>query len=166
MPSRTTTLRFVDLQKARADAGGAPGDLAAGGGDRAAGHHHGARAPGAGRVGRHRGIAVHDPDPGHVDAEDFVRDLRKRRLQALAVRMHADAKFQPAVGRDPRRRLLVAGHHRNAPAVVDRGAMGRLLAIGRDADADQPPVRLAMLPGASRRASMSIAATARRRDSG
>ena len=89
---------------------------------------------------------MHDPDLGHIDAEDFVRDLRQRGLEALAVRMHADAQFESAVGRDPRRGLLVSRHHRNAPAIVDRRAMRRLLAIDRKSPTPmQPSVRLAPL---------------------
>ena len=74
-----------------------------------------------------------------------MRDLRQRRLKALAVRMHADAQFEPAVGREPRRGLLVARHHGDAPAVINRRAVRRLLAIDRQADADQTAVRFALL---------------------
>ena len=135
----------VGLQQLRADLGGALGDLLAGHRHCAARHHHAARAPGAGRVRRHGGVAVHDLDLADVDAEDFVRDLRQRGLQALAVRLDADAQLKPAVGRQPRGRLLVARHHRDAPAVIDRGAVRGLLAIGRHADADQPAVGFAAL---------------------
>jgi hypothetical protein len=121
----------IRLQQLRTDLDRTLGDLLACGRHRATRHHHAARAPGAGRIGRHRGIAVHDLDPGHIDAEDFVGNLRKRGLQALAVRMHADAQFESAVRRDPRRGLLVSRHHGNAPAVVNRRSMRRLLAIDR-----------------------------------
>ena len=79
-------------------------------------------------------------------------DLRQRGFQALAVRVHADAQLQTAVGRQPRGRLLVSGHHRDAPAVIDRRAVRRLLAVDREADADPASVRLAaFLPRAHAR---------------
>ena len=83
---------------------------------------------------------MHDVDLCDVYAEDLVCDLRKRRLETLAVRMHADAKLETTVGRDARARLLVPRHHGNAPAGIDRRAVRRLLAINRHADADQPAV--------------------------
>ena len=83
---------------------------------------------------------------------DFVCDLREGRLKALAVRLRADAKLQHAVGRQAREALLVSRHHGNAPAVVDRRAVGRLLAEDGEADADSPAIGLAFfLPRAHRR---------------
>src|SRR6185436_19776139 len=85
-----------------------------------------------------------DVDLGSVDAEHFVRDLGERRLHPLTVRMHPDAEFEAAIRRQPGGRLFVTGHHRNAPAGIDRRAMRGLLAIDGDADADPAPVRLAL----------------------
>ena len=72
-----------------------------------------------------------------------MSDLGERGLEALAVRMHADANFETAVGRQARLRLLEAGNHRNAPPGVDRSAVRRLLAIDGEADADPAAVGLA-----------------------
>src|SRR5258708_16534481 len=57
--------------------------------------------------------------------------------------MHADPDLEPAVGRHPHLGLLMAGHHRNAPAGIDRRAVGGLFAIDRQTRADHPAVRLA-----------------------
>ena len=73
-----------------------------------------------------------------------MRDLRQRRFQALPMRMHADAQFEAAIRRQARGSLFVAGHHRNAPAGIDRGPVRGLLAIDREADADPAPVGLAL----------------------
>ena len=86
---------------------------------------------------------MHDLDRIRVDAEDLVGDLRERGLVPLAVRVGADAQLEAAVGREARGRLLVPRHHRDAPTGVDRGAVRRLLAEDREADAEQPAVRLA-----------------------
>ena len=59
----------IVLQQLGADARGAFAQLAAGGRDRAARHHHRARAPGAGGVRRHRRVAENDAHFGDVDAE-------------------------------------------------------------------------------------------------
>ena len=123
---------------------GALAQFAAGGCDRAARHHHRTRAPGAGRVRRHRGVAEDDAHLGDIDAQHLVGDLGQRRLHALPMRMHADPEFEAAIRRQPRGRLFVAGHHRNAPAGIDRGPVRGLLAIDRDADADPAPVGLAL----------------------
>src|SRR5690606_32043999 len=48
----------------------------------------------------------------------------------------------PSVRRQASGRLLVAGHHRDAPSRVDRCAVRPLLAIDRMPDPDQPPIRL------------------------
>ena len=72
-----------------------------------------------------------------------MRDLRERRLEPLAVRVRADAKLEHAVGRQARRALLVPRHHRNAPAVIDAGAVRGLLAEDREPHADAAAVRLA-----------------------
>ena len=127
------------------------GELAAGDGDRAAGHHHRARAPGPRRIGRHGGIAEDHADPRHGNAEDFMGDLGQRRFETLPMRMDPDAQFEAAVRRHSRARLLAARHHRNAPAGIDRRAMRGLLAIDREAEPDAAPVRLAFsLAGADR----------------
>ena len=81
--------------------------------------------------------------PSRLDAQNFMRNLGERRLHALTVRMHTDAQFQSAIRRQPRHGLLVTGHHRNAPARIDRSAVRRLLAIDREADADPAAVRFA-----------------------
>ena len=106
------------------------------GGHRTTRHHHAARAPGAGGVGREPGIAMNQAHVVGMDAEDLVGDLRQRGLQALAVRLRADAQLQHAVGRQARKALLMAGHHRDAPAEIDRGAVRALFAVDRDAHAD------------------------------
>ena len=105
-----------------------------------AGHHHRAGSPGAGRVGRQRGITMDNAHFGGVDAEDFMRDLGQRSLKTLAVRMHADPDFEPAIRRHARGGLLVARHHRNAPASIDGSTVRGLLAIDGKADANQPPI--------------------------
>src|SRR6185369_2529176 len=71
-----------------------------------------------------------------IDPEHRMRDLRQRCLHALPMRVRADAQLQYAVGSEPRRALLVARYHRDAPAVVDRGSVRGLLAVDREADAD------------------------------
>ena len=85
---------------------------------------------------------MHDAHLRRIDAENFVGDLSKRGLKTLTMRMHADSNFEPAVRRHARIGLLVSGHHRNAPAGIDRRAVRGLLAIDRKTDADQPSVRL------------------------
>ena len=80
-----------------------------------------------------------------------MRDLGERRFETLPMRMDADAQLEAAVRRQSRARLLAAGHHRNAPAGIDRRAMRRLLAVDREAEPDPAPVRLAFsLAGADR----------------
>ena len=133
--------RRIKLKKLGANSLGAFADLGACGRNRTTGHDHRARTPGAGRVGRERGIAVHDPHIFGFNAEDFIGDLSERGLEALTMRMHTHPDFEPAVGRHARIGLLVSWHHWNAPAGIDRGAVRGLLAIDREADADQPPVR-------------------------
>ena len=133
------------MQEFGADALGAFGNDLAGGADRTAGHHCRARTPGSGRIGRHRGIAVDEADFRGVDAENLVGDLGQRRLHALAMRLHTDPQFQPAVGRHACGCLLVSGHHRNAPAGVDRRAVRSLFAIDGKSKTDQPAVRFSGL---------------------
>ncbi len=138
---------WIELKQLGTDPFCTFGELGAGGRDRPAGPHHRTRTPGAGRVGGQGGIAVHDANLRGVDAENFMGDLGQRRFKTLAVRMHADTEFEAAVRRHPRIGLFKSGHHRNAPAGINRGAMRRLLAIDRDAGADQPPIGLpASLP--------------------
>ena len=64
--------------------------------------------------------------------------------KSLPVRVDADPQLQAAVGGEACCGLFVSGDHRNAPAVVHRRAVRRLLAIGRESDADQTSVRLAV----------------------
>ena len=73
-----------------------------------------------------------------------MRDLRHGGFHALAVRMHADANLEPAVRRHPHRRLVVARHDRQPPPGKHAGAVRGLLAVGREADADQAAVGLAL----------------------
>src|ERR1700716_2910077 len=73
---------------------------------------------------------------GGLDAEDFVRDLSQRRLETLAVRVNADTQFETAIRCQAGRSVLVARHHRDAPAVIDRSAVRALLAKYRKSDAD------------------------------
>ena len=131
------------LHQARCNVAQAFFNLAAGGGDSAAGHHGAARTPGAGRVGRQRRVAVDQAHAIRVYAQHLVGHLRQRGLQALAVRMRAYAQLQHAIGRQTRLALLMAGHHRDAPAVIDRRAMRALLAKNGQSDADFTAVGLA-----------------------
>ena len=85
---------------------------------------------------------MHQFDFRRVDTEHFVGDLRQRCLHALTVRVSANEQFEAAVRRHPRARLFVAGHHRYAPAGIDRRAVGALLAIDGMTDADQSSVWL------------------------
>ena len=107
------------------------------------GHHHAARGVGAGRERRRAGVAVHHPNLRESTPSTLVRDLRQRGLHALAVRVHADAHLEPAIGRHPHGRLVVARHQRQAPGGEHAGAVRRLLAIAGEADADQAAVGLA-----------------------
>ncbi len=133
----------IVLQQLCPDAPGAFAELAAGCRHCTTCHHHRARAPGASRIGRHRGVAEDDANLRDVYSQHFMRDLGQRRLHALPVRMHADPQFEAAVRGEPCRGLLVPRHHRNAPAGIDRGAVRGLLAIDGDADADAAAVSLA-----------------------
>ena len=126
-------------------------ELLAGLADRAAGHHDGARAPGAGGVRRGARVAEHDPDMRRRYAQHFAGDLGQGGFHALSMRMHATAHLEHAVGRAPNNRRLTPRHHRYAPAMIDRGAMRALLAEHRHAEADAAAVRLAThLPRAYR----------------
>ncbi len=139
------------LEQVGADPEGAFAQFLTGRRHRAAGHHHHARAPGAGGIGGHRGIAVDQAGPRHRNAQNLVGDLGESRLQTLTVGMGADPQFEAAIRGQAGAGLLVAGHHRNAPAGIDRGAVRRLLAVDREAEADPAPIRLALtLAGANR----------------
>ena len=111
----------------------------AGGRYRPARHHHAARAPGAGRVGGVRGVAVHHLHRPVVDAEDLVRDLGEGRLEPLSVRMDPDPELESTIRGEAGGRLLVAGHHGHPPRGVDRGAVCGLLAEDRVARPDVAP---------------------------
>src|SRR5262249_33117115 len=65
----------VGLQEPGADAAGAGGQQAGGARDGATAHHHRARAPGGGRIGRVERVALEDLDAPEIDAEDLVGDL-------------------------------------------------------------------------------------------
>ena len=101
------------------------GQLVAGRGHGAARHDHAARAPGAGGVGRLRGVAVHQADAVVRHAEDRVRDLRQRGLQALAVAVRADPQLQPAVGREARLRTARSPARTGCPRRRRRWCRGR-----------------------------------------
>jgi hypothetical protein len=85
---------------------------------------------------------MHDAYQLGFNAENFVRDLGERGFETLTVRVDTDAQFEPAVRRHARGGLFVSRHHRDAPAGIDRRAMRGLFAIDREANADQPPIRL------------------------
>ncbi len=149
----------------RADAAQARQQHLAGLRDRAAGHHDRARRIGAGGIRRLAGVAMHDADARDRDAEYFVGDLGHRGFHALAMRVNAHPHFQPAVRRQPDRRLVVARHHGQPPGGEHRRAVRGLLGEGGKADADQPAVGLALLlPRAHCRT--SIMSTARVRLAG
>src|SRR5437764_478717 len=64
--------------------------------------------------------------------------------------MYACAQLEAAVRGEARGRLLVTGHHGDAPTGVDGGAVRCLLAVDGETDADESAVRLAAaLPGAN-----------------
>src|SRR6476661_414083 len=88
---------------------------------------------------------MHDANSLGIDAEDLVRDLRERGLQALAVRVRADADLETAIRRQTGMTLLVPRHHRNTPAVIDARSMCRLLAVNREADTDAATIALTPL---------------------
>src|ERR1700692_1775955 len=98
--------RRVKLKKLGADPFGAFADLDAGGRNRATGHDHRTRTPGARRIGCDGGIAMHDTHLLGLDAENFVGDLSERGLETLTMGMQADADFEPAVWRHARIGLL------------------------------------------------------------
>ncbi|CPO73642.1 Uncharacterised protein [Bordetella pertussis] len=110
---------------------------------RAAGHDQRARCVGAGGERRLAGIAMQHLDARHVDAENLMGDLGEGGFHALAVRVHAHAHFQPAIGRHAHRRLVEARNHGRAPGGEYRGAVRGLLGIGGHAHADAPAVGLA-----------------------
>ena len=73
-----------------------------------------------------------------------MRDLGERRLHALPMRMYPNPQFEAAIRRQAGRGLFVAGHHRNAPAGIDRGPVRSLLAIDGNADADLSAIGFAL----------------------
>src|SRR5215831_3179610 len=75
--------------------------------------------------------------------EPHVRNLGKRRFQALPVTMSADPQFESPVGSEAGQALLVAGYEWNAPCSVDARSVARLFRVHRDPDADETPVGLA-----------------------
>ena len=92
---------------------------------------------------------MRQPHLRHINAQHLIGDLRHCRFHALAVRVRANRQFQHAVGIEPCAALLVARHHRNAPAVIHAGAVRGLFAKNRKADADAAAVRFGgLLPGA------------------
>ena len=58
------------------------------------------------------------------DVQDLVRDLRKRRLHALAVRMDPGTDLQPAIGREAHRPVIVSRNDRHAPICKNADSMG------------------------------------------
>ena len=128
--------------------------------DRAARHHHAARAPRARRIRRDAGIAMHDAN----SLADRCRGSRVATCASVVSRLWPCecAPMRSSSTPSGVRRaqaLLVPRHHRNAPAVIDRRAVRRLLAINRDADADTAAVRFTLLSGAR-----AISRTSMRRD--
>ena len=105
------------------------------------------------------GVSAVSPCTTRIDrernAQHFVRHLRQRGLQSLAMALDADAQFQPAVGSHARDRLLEARHHRNAPAGIDRRAVRRLLAEDAAAEADAQRTGRLRLSARARRADRS-----------
>src|SRR5262245_6648372 len=90
-----------------------------------------------------------DRDAGGIDAELLVRNLRKRRLQALPVRLDADKEDERAIRHELRRATLVAWNEWAAATDPFAAAVAGLLGIARKAHADAPPVGLtARLPSA------------------
>ena len=69
---------------------------------------------------------------GRSDAETFMRDLRQCRFQSLPDALNSGPDFQPAVGREPRKDLLI----KRAPFAVGCRAVRRLFREHRDAEAD------------------------------
>src|SRR2546423_10721490 len=83
---------------------------------------------------------MHDLDARDVHAEHLVRKLGERRLHALPVRVQADANLQATAGGDAHRRLVVARNHWKAPRREHARAVRRLLAVAREAKADDAAV--------------------------
>ena len=113
--------------------------------DGAAAHDERARAPGRRRERHVERVALQNLDAVEGDADHLVRDLGEGRLVPLAVRVGADPDLEVAVGGEPRDGRLVARHHRPSPAREHARAVRALLAEDREADADEPAVRLAAL---------------------
>src|SRR5215471_9638140 len=84
----------------------------------AAGHDGASRAPATRRVRRVLRVAVNELDARDVDAQDFVRDLWKRGLHALTMRVRTDTKLETAVRGHAGGRLFMSRHHGNTPARV------------------------------------------------
>ena len=138
----------IALQQMRADPAQLVAQHAAGARHRAARHHHAARGEGAEAEGGAFGVAVPHRDARRVDAEFLAGDLRQRRLQPLAVRLDADHQHDAAVGQDARGAAFETGDDRGAARGEFGGAVRGLLGEAGKADADQPPVRLALSAGA------------------
>src|SRR3954465_10808158 len=56
--------------------------------------------------------------------------------------MDADPQFEPAIWCHPRSGLLMAWHHGNSPAGIDRCTVRGLLAINRKSEPQKPAIRL------------------------
>src|SRR3954451_12531022 len=84
-----------------------------------------------------------DANAGDVDAGNFMRDLRERRFHPLAVRVHPDAHFEPAVRRHPYRGLVVTRNDGQAPCREYTGAVCRLFAVRGKPDSNASAVGLA-----------------------
>ena len=136
-------LGWVALQQMRADPAQLGAQDAAGARHRAARHHHAARGEGAEAERRALGVAVAHRDARRIDAEFLAGDLRQGGLQPLAVRLDADHQHHAAVGQDARGAALETGDDRGAARGEFGGAVRGLLGEAGEADADQPPVRLA-----------------------
>ena len=115
-------------------------ESSAGARDGAAGHGDRARRIGAGGERGQRGIAENDGDLGYRQTENLGANLRERGFHPLSVRMHADADFQPSVGREAHRRLLMARNEGIARRREQRRAVRRHLDEVGKADADEPAI--------------------------
>jgi len=133
------------LQQMRADAFDFFAKLGAGARYRSARHGHAARCERAHSVRRNRAVPVPHDDIRDGDSELLGRDLRERGFEPLAVVLDADEQDQLAVWGEARERGLVAEYDGKAARDPFGGAMGGLLGVAREPDADHAAVRLAAL---------------------
>ena len=84
---------------------------------------------------------MHQADLGDVNAQRLVGDLCKGGFHALAMRVHADAHLQATIGRDANKGLVKTRDDWGSPSRKNRGAVSRLLGIGRNPHSDPLAVR-------------------------